>query len=240
MLLEEKILLEIIENGVTNIPNLLLSNYKKIGLSDQELILIIHLIHYKSKSNHFPSISELENRMSTNTEDLMRILQRLVKNGYIFIDEHKEENTGVIFEVYNITPLYLKLINLFERNMEIDKIKREKIKEEKVVNNVYKIFEQEFGRALSPIEIELISTWIDKDKHSEDVIIYALKEAVFSNKLNFRYIDSILFEWQKKNIKTIDQIRQHVKNFRANKFRDSKMIQDANTFEFFNWLEENE
>lgn len=238
MLLEEQILIDIIENGVTNIPNLLLSNYKKIGLSDQDLILIIHIIHFKNNSNHFPSISVLENRMSISTEDIMKTLQQLVRKGHLIIEEHKDKISGVIYEEYNITPIYLKLFNILERDIETTKIKTDKINDDELIKNIFMIFEQEFGRALSPIEIELISTWIDKDKHSEDVIIYALKEAVFSNKLSFRYIDSILFEWQKKNIKTIEQIRNHVKNFRANKSRDSKTMQNSNSFEFYNWLEE--
>lgn len=242
MFLNEEVLINIIEDSVTNIPNLLLSNYKKIGLSDKELIVIIHLIHFKSRGNHFPSISELENRMSTNTEELMKVLQRLVSQGYLCIDEHKEENTGIIYEKYNITPIYIKLTKTIERETEINKIEQANLAEEKKIKNIFRLFEQEFGRLLSPIEIELITTWIDKDKYSEEIIIYALKEAVFSNKLSFRYIDSILFEWQKKNIKTLEQIRQHVKNFRENKNKqkDEKTSQNNDSFEFYNWLEENE
>ncbi|MGD9677082.1 MAG: DnaD domain protein [Vulcanibacillus sp.] len=239
MFIEEQVLIDIIENSVTNIPNLLLSNYKKIGLSDEELIVIIHLIHFKNKGNQFPSISELENRMSIDIENLIKILQHLLGKGYINIDEHKDEVTGIIFEVYNLTSIYLRLLKTIERDTEIKKIKQDNLAEENAIKNVYKLFEQEFGRLLSPIEIELITTWLDKDKYSEDVIIYALKEAVFSNKLNFRYIDSILFEWQKKNIKTIEQIRQNVKKHRENKTKqkDVKTPED-NSFEFYNWLEE--
>lgn len=239
---KEQLLLNIIQEGVTSISNLLLTNYKKIGLTDNEMMVIIHIIYYKSMGNDFPTIGELEKRMTLNAEDLMKILQRLVKNGYIYIEDYKNDETGVLFEIYNINPTYLKIISMLEREVEKESIDKLLDAEEKRDNNIYKIFETEFGRPLSPMEIELITTWTEKDKYLEEIIIYALKEAVFSNKLNFRYIDSILFEWQKKNIKSLDQVRQHVKNFRANKKYSSsnENSQQKYSFEFYNWLEENE
>ncbi|OEF99053.1 hypothetical protein BHF71_02385 [Vulcanibacillus modesticaldus] len=238
----DQLIIKILQDGSTSISNLLLGYYKKIGLTDQDMMVIIHLIHFISKGNKFPSVSELEARMSLSTEELMRVLQRLVRQGYIYIEEHKDQETGVLFEAYNLNPLYYRIFKEIEREIEVSTIEAEKKEEEMKAQNIFKVFEQEFGRPLSPMELEMISTWIDKDKYSEEIIVYALKEAVFSNKLNFRYIDKILFEWQRKNIKTIQQIKEHVKNFRLNKnaSKDSKPNVENYTFEFYNWLEENE
>lgn len=239
MLSKDQVSLNILQEGTTAISNILLSIYKKIGLSDTEMMLIIHLLYFQNKGNDFPSFSELEKRMTLNSEELMKVFQRLVKQGYIFIEENKDEETDILYEAYNVSPTLLKVIKELERNVEINKIEKDRKLHVVKVDNVYKIFEQEFGRPLSPIEIELISTWIDKDKYSEDVIIYALKEAVFSNKISFRYIDRILFDWQKKNIRTVDQVKQYIKNFRATQdlSRNTKPFKENNNFEFYNWLE---
>lgn len=240
MYTKQQLYIDIIQDGVTSISNLLLKNYKKIGLLDNEMMVIIHIISYKSIGNDFPTVSEIENRMSLNAEELMKILQRLVKNGFLFIEDYKDEETGVLFEIYNLSPTYQKIINLLERDVEKESLIEQKKDEEKKDNNIYKMFENEFGRLLSPMEIELITTWIDKDKYAEEIIVYALKEAVFSSKLNFRYIDSILFEWQRKNIKSADQVRQHVKNFHSNKkqLNNKEVSQQEYSFEFYNWLED--
>ncbi len=233
-----QLLLSILQEGATPISNTLLTNYQKIGLSDQEMMLIVHLLFFQSKGNNFPSISQLVQRMSHPTEGIVRILQRLVKQGYIYIEENKEENTGILYESYNLTPLFLKIISVME--YDVEKVHKEKeIKErEEETNNLYQIFEREFSRPLSPMEIEIMSTWIDEDKHTEEIVTYALRESVYANKLNFRYIDRILFEWKKKNIQTVDQIKQHAKQFRSHQEEDKKDKPSSEyPFEFYNWLE---
>ena len=78
---------------------------------------------------------------------------------------------------------------------------------------IFKLFEQEFGRFLSPMECESISMWLDDDGHSVEIIRAALKEAVLAEKMSLRYIDRILFEWKKKNVKTLSMLKDMRKNF---------------------------
>lgn len=238
---KNQLILTMMQEGMTSISNILLSNYPQIGLSDQEMMLIIHLLHFQSKGNHFPGISQLEQRMTLKSEEIMRLLQRLVKQKYIYIEENKDEQTGILSEAYNLTPLFLYLINWLGKNLEMDEIKKDQERLEKKEKNLYQIFEKEFGRPLSPMELESISTWMDHDRYADEIILFALREAVFANKLSFRYIDRILFEWQKKNIKTVDQIKQHIKQFRINQAqpKEEKML-DQHPFEFYNWLESEE
>lgn len=201
------------------------------------MMLVIHLLHFQAQGRFFPSINELEQRMTLTSEEIMGVLQRLVRHGYLYIEEIDDES-GKLSEKYNLAPTFLKLKKELERSFEVTEIKKDdKEKEDKVIN-IFKIFEQEFGRPLSPMEIELINTWIDKDKYADEIILYALKEAVYASKLNFRYIDKILFEWQKKNIKTVEQIKEHIKQFRSNQdlAKEVKGERD-HSFEFYNWLE---
>ena len=47
------------------------------------------------------------------------------------------------------------------------------------------------------MELETISGWVDADRYPDELILLALKEAVFAGKLHFRYIDRILLEWSR-------------------------------------------
>nr|WP_315603012.1 DnaD domain protein [Paenibacillus aurantius] len=76
------------------------------------------------------------------------------------------------------------------------------------------IFEKEFARPLTPMELETISGWLDQDHFKEELILAALKEAVFAGKVHFRYIDRILLEWQRNRIQTVDQAKEHAQKFR--------------------------
>ena len=74
-------------------------------------------------------------------------------------------------------------------------------------NDLYDNFEKEFGRTLSPMEYDIINSWLDSGM-SKEIIISALKEAVFNGVNNLRYIDKILFEWGKKGIKNPSDIEK--------------------------------
>ena len=55
------------------------------------------------------------------------------------------------------------------------------------------------------MEYEIISGWIESGI-SNDLILAALKETVFNGVNNLRYVDKILYEWNKKGIKNSSDI----------------------------------
>ena len=106
----------------------------------------------------------------------------------------KKEN-GIIEEFISLDLFYTKISSLI-----INK------NEETNSNDIYSIFEKEFGRTLSPIEYQTINGWIENNI-SEDLIKSALKEAVLSGVSSLRYIDKVLLEWTKKGYKTANDIK---------------------------------
>ena len=51
------------------------------------------------------------------------------------------------------------------------------------------------------MEVEIIKEWLH-DGNSEELIKEALKEAIYNNARNLKYIDRILFNWRTKGIKS--------------------------------------
>ncbi|WP_243386635.1 DnaD domain-containing protein [Bacillus kexueae] len=220
------------EQGTVSIPNALLWNYHKIGLNEQELAILLLVHSYLIKGKLFPTPTEIAEHMSISTEECTNLLRRLLQRNYIFIEE-LEEN-AIIFEKYSLRPLWEKVYDFLQKeNKPVQQPVTEK--------NLYSIFEQEFGRPLSPFECETLSIWLDQDHHDPDIIMAALREAVMSGKLNFRYIDRILFEWKKNGIKTIEQARKHSKKFRESMNRKTTQNQANSDYKrivpFYNWLE---
>ncbi|MBP3964519.1 DnaD domain protein [Paenibacillus lignilyticus] len=82
-------------------------------------------------------------------------------------------------------------------------------------SDLFSVFEQEFGRPLSPMECETISAWVDQDRYPDELIRFALKEAVFAGKLHFRYIDRILIEWSRNRVTNTDEAKAHTQKFRG-------------------------
>jgi len=94
--------------------------------------------------------------------------------------------------------------------------------------------------ANGPLNTYLLGPFPDDDHHDAIIIKSALREAVISGKLNFRYIDRILFEWKKNGIKTIEQAKSHGRKFRQHQ-KSKPKEPDANRQDplpFYNWLEQ--
>lgn len=84
------------------------------------------------------------------------------------------------------------------------------------------------------MEYEIISAWLE-DGVREDLIIEALREAVYSGVCNLRYIDKIIYEWGKKGIKT----PQDVANNRL-KFKEKQEKKEKLELFDYDWFEDGE
>ena len=78
--------------------------------------------------------------------------------------------------------------------------------------DIFTYIEENFSRTLSPIEYEVISKWKDND-----LTRYAIKQTVLSGIYNIKYIQSILDNYEKNNITTVQQAQERDKKFKESK-----------------------
>ena len=106
---------------------------------------------------------------------------------------------------------------------------------EETKEDVFKIFERELGRPISAMEIELINGWLSAGT-PEELIIGALREAVYNGVTNFRYIDKIIYEWDKKGFKTMDDVNKHMRSRREEQSKD-KISKKASEVLDYDWID---
>ncbi|BAM23747.1 DnaD domain-containing protein [Streptococcus intermedius] len=75
-----------------------------------------------------------------------------------------------------------------------------------VLKDLVETFQQELGRLLTPFEIEDLTKTIQDDKTNPELVIAALREAVFNGKANWKYIQAILRNWRREGITTVSQV----------------------------------
>lgn len=207
--------------GMAIIPYVLLQHYRKLKLSDQEMLLLIHLISFKQvEQKDFPSLEELQEVMGASSQAIAQCLQKLLKAGLISIDEELDELRNIQYERYNLSGLYEKLGRCLaaqekNRSSQLSPPKPQESLDQEEGHNLFIVFEKEFGRPLSPMECETISGWMDQDRYPDELIRMALKEAVFAGKVHFRYIDRILLEWSRNRVKTVDDAKAYTQKFRS-------------------------
>lgn len=103
--------------------------------------------------------------------------------------------------------------------------------------NIYKSFEAETGKALSPIQQQELQYMLED--FSADLIHEALREAVGQGKANFAYIQAILNRWKRDKLLTVELVRNE-KLARENKKKLSQKAEPQTREEWLaDWSEEN-
>lgn len=203
---------ELIQNRDMTIPRILFQNYKNIGITDQELIILIYILNTSDIFNP----KQISNELNITLNEVMAAMEDMSSKGITKLELKK---------IGNIRNEYINLDGLYEKLAF--KILN---KEEEKTTSIYDIFETEFGRTISPMEYEIINAWIENGT-SEETIILALKEATYNGVSNLRYIDKIISEWSKKGIKT----REDVEKSRMN-FKQKKENKPKNDILDYDWL----
>ncbi|WP_124727467.1 DnaD domain protein [Staphylospora marina] len=229
-------LVRLLEQGSVSIPLLLFTEYKRVGLTEAQTMLLLHIWVFQEKEQKsFPTVAELNRRMSISQDEMVNLLEQLVRGGFLSIEEEVDER-GVLSERYSLSPLFMQLV---ASHLDRDEPEEDE-KDERLYRRLFTLFEQEFARALSPLECQMLARWIDEDKYPEELIEAALREAVFCGKLNFRYIDRILFEWEKNGIRTTEEAAEHSRRFRQKGILYQGQVREreqaAGSFSFYNWV----
>lgn len=208
-------LIEVMKIRSVHIPMFLLKNYKSLNINELEMIVLCLLMDESSIVDY----TKIASSLNIEGQDVLLIINNLNEKGLVEVNVVKNEQ-GIMEEHISIDNLYNKLA--------LTMIGEEK----ESASNIYETFEREFGRTLSSMEYEIISGWLESN-YKEEVIVEALREAVYNGASNLRYIDRILHEWNKKGIKS-------VKDVRANKEAFAKAKKEPIEIPDYNWLEDNE
>ncbi|MDK4213226.1 DnaD domain-containing protein [Staphylococcus warneri] len=204
----------------------LLDHYSELGLDEQDLIILIKLIYGSETSNKQPSIELLQKGSNMQPREVTAVIQNLIQRELLELNVNKDEE-GRFTEYMNLDPFYEKLSQLLKKETMTTNVQSDKEK----FKTLFQMIEQTFARPLSPYEIETLNQWIDVDQHDIDIIQAALDEANSQNKLSFKYMDRILLNWKKNNVKTIDDSKEIRKQF-----NQPKMKHTVKKVPKFDWL----
>ena len=191
-MLKQKLMEQLNNDNHYSVPKYVLTYSKDLGLDINSLILLIYFMNIRN--NIIFDYKKIINDLKFSEKELLDAISLLKDKKILSIEMIKNES-GVLEETVNISSFY---------DIVFSKILNEKENSEKK-QDLYDNFEKEFGRTLSPMEYEIITGWLESGI-SNELILTALKEAVFNGVSNLRYIDKILYDWNKKGIKNSSDI----------------------------------
>lgn len=199
---EKRFLFDLVTDS-TSVPNVLLKYYHQLGLTESDLIFLIQLMMFGGQ--RCPSVTELSQCLNIEVFVVKQNFASLIEKGIIVPETVIESGDRVL--KYYFDGLYDKLMDIWACEMVgKDESAVDTIVEKSDFGLVYRAFEKEFGRPLSPIENDKIGEWLDTLGYKPEVVLESLKRAILRGVYNFNYIDKILIEWHKSNIRTVEEI----------------------------------
>ena len=178
-------------NRYINFERLLTLNYKKIGLNDDEFVLLLITYELVQTGTKFVNPSDLALLCGFSTTKIDVVYSGLIARKLV---SNEFSPSGVIYTSFD--GIVKKLLSCLddEEDQQEEKDKKEKVVEE----DVFKYMQSFFNRPLSPLEYDVIQSW--KNKKYEFALIKAACEiAAQTNNKSIRYIDTIIFEENKKS-----------------------------------------
>lgn len=218
----------------------LMTHYRELGMTNDEFLLMTHIQSQMVMLDGDVDMRGLEKSLGWTTNTISKVVEQLREKGYM-TDHAKRDRNGKVATQLDFSPLYLKLIAMDPNavvaasvSSRVDTQGEGALEQIDVSKNsslsradIYNMVEQEFGRPLSPIEINTIKNWFEIDHFRPDFIQVAIQEAVLNNALNLRYIETILASWQKKNYHSLQDVYSEKQKHQQYKQRETNDLPDV-------------
>lgn len=199
------------------LPRFLFNYYLRLGITAEELIILIFVIDEGDKVVYDPE--SISNSLGMDKYKVMELLNSLNEKKIISITVEKNSD-GKSAEFISLDLLYSKIMGLI-----VDKKNENKNLDN---SDLFSVFESEFGRTISPMECQVIKGWVD-DNFSHELILEALKEAIYNGATSLRYIETVLYTWRKKGYKTKQDVIASKDKMRESKKEEKEVF-------YYDWL----
>lgn len=187
----------------------------ELKLSLNDLILLIYFLNQDIPTL---DINKIENETYLSEDEILEAYTNLLNINLISVEVKEIDNK--VSEIINLDNILKDVSSDLAKTIKKDK-----------ETNLFEKIEGEFGRTLSPMEYEIINSWLD-DKIEEELIEEALKEAIFNGAKSLRYIEKILLHWKDLGYKSKSDIKRGLK-----KESDNTVV---NLLDDYDWLADEE
>lgn len=179
----DDVLAKLVEHQAIDFEKLLLISYRGLDMTEAEVVILMLVLHLEKMGEEAINPVSLSRYMSLPLKEIDQLVMKLVNRKILSIEQ----------STLSALPLIKKLLtSQQEQSLQVTQQQKQK--------SLVAMFEHEFGRALTPIELETIREW-KQVGYSDEMIYEALKEATLSHVHNMRYINKILIDWAKHGIK---------------------------------------
>ena len=164
-----------------NKRNWIIHHLSKLDCDLSQAYLLL-LVDYLNEQHINISLEVLSEYTSLPIQEVDKLLNDIMKKGYVKVISKQGK---IVFDLSGVFDEHQK------QPIDVDP-------------NLFELFEQQIKRPLSEKEMTQLSIW--SKKYHQDLVVFALKEALIQQKVHFAYINKILENWdeQGKTIKDFE------------------------------------
>ena len=97
---------ELLQDGFTSVPNLVLTHYAILGITAAEMMFSIHVWQYWwTEKDPYPALQTIADRMSVTRRQVRNYTQSLKQKGYLVVNERADPSLGQLTSEYDFGPL---------------------------------------------------------------------------------------------------------------------------------------
>ena len=171
---------------IINWKLLLINYYKNLYLQENEVMVILMIDLCLQRNISFVSPDILALKMNYSVQEIDKIYASLSSRGYVV---NKKEDNKFVTSLDGIKDVLMSQF-IMESSKKVTSNNEN-------IDNIYSLFENEFGRTLTPFEIDTIRDWIETG-FTIDLIKSALGEAVRNKVRSIRYVDRVLLNYRQQ------------------------------------------
>jgi len=206
---------------IINWKSLLINYYKSLYLQENEVMVLLMIDLCLQRNITFVSPDMLALKMNYTVAEIDKIYASLSARGYVV---NKTENNKLITSLDGIKDVLMSQF-IMENSKKNDTPSED-------IDNIYSLFENEFGRALTPFEIDTIRDWVESG-YTLELIKSALGEAIRNKVRSIRYVDKVLLNYRQQ-----EEIRNEGNTTISDKWR--KDIDETMSIAQTRWVKEDD
>ncbi len=171
---------KLIESHMISFKEVMVTNYKLIGLDETEAMIIMLLYSQKKHKNNALSVKNISQYVTVDENQLSKIIVELVEKDFIelTIEDNNEEH-------FSLAPTIEKLGRVLEAQ------DKNKIVCQDESSKIISFLETAYQKQLSPADLLVVQKWI-REQYEFKNIMDAVNESIRLNRLNIKYADAIL------------------------------------------------
>ena len=211
-----------------NYLNILISQYKELGLTENELIVLLLIDLYDKENPSLITGELLQGKMNLPSKEIDDIIVSLLEKKFVSY-EMKDS-----LMVTSPKPMKEKILNYFVNNIINTKSEEEQKVKDDEFQEVLKVLQDRLGRVLTPLEIDKVSSWFDDDI-DKDLIIKVI-DSLMAKRGKISSLNVI----DKALVKEISHQDVLDEGFTSVDSTSKKNIKDALEIASYDWVKKDE